>query len=232
MEVEEEPKVIEEKDDLEDEYSVEAIRNKRKNPKTGAIEYYIKWENYPENQNTWEPIDHLSCPEKILEYEEKEKQKKLERKRRCIKKEIKETPGVINRFKRRVRGSGSLDGEGNANALLVEDDNTSSTETVSSYTSETSKKNKGPIAEEVIPQVKGFERNLPLEKIIGSCTDEKDKLWFLIKWRGLCELDLVEVNDLETNAPKELCLWYKERLYHTIKLPNEDSDRPQQEELI
>ena len=54
----------------ENEYSVEAIRSHRG---IGVNrEYFIKWENYPENQNTWEPLAHLqNIKNMVREYEGK-----------------------------------------------------------------------------------------------------------------------------------------------------------------
>ena len=58
----------------EDIYTVEAIRDKRVN--RGKVEYLIKWEGYPENQCTWEPVAHLdSVPEMIEEFEKNYKKK-------------------------------------------------------------------------------------------------------------------------------------------------------------
>lgn len=34
------------------------------------VEYRIKWKNYPEEENTWEPLDNLSCKEIMEDYEE------------------------------------------------------------------------------------------------------------------------------------------------------------------
>lgn len=43
----------------EDEYQVENILNKRVT-KAGIVEYLIKWENYSNKYNTWEPKENLS----------------------------------------------------------------------------------------------------------------------------------------------------------------------------
>lgn len=203
-----------------DEYTVEVIRNKRKNPKTGATEYFIKWEGYAENENTWEPIDNLSCPEKIVEYEQKEIGK---RKRRGIKEKSDKSASVNKRQKRATDSQQDPENSFEENVLLVE--NGSDTETLSSESSTNQKNGKSTTTHEgPIPQLKGFDRKLGIEKIVGSCTDDKEKLWFFIKWKGLGELELVEVDDIEAHAPKQLCAWYRERLYHSIKVQNENNN--------
>jgi hypothetical protein len=62
-------------DILPDLYVVEKIRDKR--VKGGKVEYLVKWENYPETQNTWEPLTNLETVIFLVEeYEEKLKKKK------------------------------------------------------------------------------------------------------------------------------------------------------------
>lgn len=53
----------------EEEYSVEKILDKR--TKGGKVEYLIKWEGYPDSENTWEPQDNLDCPDIISNFEAK-----------------------------------------------------------------------------------------------------------------------------------------------------------------
>jgi len=63
--------VVEEEE--EEEYTVEKIVKKR--IVKGKTEYYIKWEGYTEDDNTWEPEENLTCPEIISAFEEKLKEK-------------------------------------------------------------------------------------------------------------------------------------------------------------
>jgi hypothetical protein len=57
---------IHQKSDL---YEVERIVDKRVS--NGNIEYQVKWVNYPDSANTWEPVDNLIfSPEAIQEYEQ------------------------------------------------------------------------------------------------------------------------------------------------------------------
>jgi len=59
--------------DGEEEYSVEKILDKR--TRSGKTEYLIKWEGYPDSENTWEPEENLDCPEIIKAFEDKLKTK-------------------------------------------------------------------------------------------------------------------------------------------------------------
>ncbi len=47
-------------------YTVESIQDSRYNNNT--LEYYIKWEGYEDAENTWEPVNNLSCDRLIRKY--------------------------------------------------------------------------------------------------------------------------------------------------------------------
>ncbi len=65
-------------DTLPDLYIVEKIVDKRS--RNGKVEYRVKWENYPETQNTWEPISNLSSVGFLInEFEEQRRIKKLQK---------------------------------------------------------------------------------------------------------------------------------------------------------
>lgn len=63
------PKSKKKRRDEEEVYVVERIVKKR--VRDGVIEYFLKWKDYPDSENTWEPKDNLDCPELIEEYERK-----------------------------------------------------------------------------------------------------------------------------------------------------------------
>ncbi|XP_070073028.1 chromobox protein homolog 1-like [Drosophila takahashii] len=66
-----------------EEYSVERVENKR--TVNGRTEYYLKWEGYPDSENTWEPAENLDCPLLIANFEESLKNpKKKEAKKRLF----------------------------------------------------------------------------------------------------------------------------------------------------
>jgi len=65
------------------EYSVEKILDKR--TRNGIVEYFLKWTDYDDSENSWEPEENLHCEELVNDFEEK------------LKKEKKNTQPVRNR---------------------------------------------------------------------------------------------------------------------------------------
>lgn len=57
-----------ERQNLNNEYKVDKILQKRSNDE-GKIEYFVKWEGYSDDDNTWEPANTLNCKDLIEEYE-------------------------------------------------------------------------------------------------------------------------------------------------------------------
>jgi len=56
-----------------EDFEVEKVIGKRIEKK--SVQYFIKWKGYPDEDNTWEPIEHLDCPNAIAAYEIAEERK-------------------------------------------------------------------------------------------------------------------------------------------------------------
>lgn len=63
---------------------------------------------------------------------------------------------------------------------------------------------------EEIEKPRGFDRNLPIERILGA-TDCKGDLMFLLKWVGCDEYDLLPVSEINEKDPATVIAYYEER---------------------
>lgn len=210
-------------EEAEDEYTVEAIRSKRISPKTKNWEYLIKWENYPESANTWEPIEHLNCPEIIQKFEEEFKNKK---------RVAKATKLTKNEPVKKLKTSHD-DGAGTSRSsrklteprsVFVEnddedDEDIDDTDNVEGRLKEKTARLKLQDTQSENNRKKGFDRGLGLNCILSASLDENDKLWFVVKWDGQNGMEMVAYDEMVDNAPKELCKWYTDRLYWSINNP-------------
>ena len=66
----------ESKEDIEaneEEFEVEEILDQRN--RNGITEYQIRWKGYNPEDDSWEPTNHLNCPDKVKEFKERNKTK-------------------------------------------------------------------------------------------------------------------------------------------------------------
>ncbi|KAI5754051.1 hypothetical protein M8J77_005358 [Diaphorina citri] len=64
--------------------------------------------------------------------------------------------------------------------------------------------------------VTGYERNLPLERILGA-SRETGQIELLVKWQGCDKLDLVPAKQLNQNNPQEVIEFYERRIIFESK---------------
>jgi len=200
-----------------EEYVVEKILQKRL--VKGKVEYFLKWQGFGEDDNTWEPEENLGCPELIAEFErqweEKERKKKAEREAARAASKRKQSPS--------------------ANSSVVEDYVVERRETPkrdSSFTARdrdrdwedigSSSNKRAKTGRESAPPVRssaasksmeptGFVRGLLPEKIIGA-SDSSGELVFLMKWKNTDEADLVSARQAKSKCPQIVMSFYEEML--------------------
>src|SRR5467141_3058137 len=57
-------------DDVINEFEVERIQAKRR--RKGITEYLVKWKDYDETSNTWEPVCNLHCPDIVAQFHQQQ----------------------------------------------------------------------------------------------------------------------------------------------------------------
>lgn len=154
-------------------YYVERIVGRRKRKRN--YEYFVKWVDWPHEQNTWEPIEHLSeCLDMIEEYNRQVQLSKDASHKPNV--ELKKDPksdGKSNgELKKRNTKKSNVDSE---QRILTDSSNQKEMRCTSNgqETSENSAKR--------VPN--GFERGWVADEIVGA-TDSGGVLKFLIKWKG------------------------------------------------
>lgn len=103
----------------EREFAVEAIRKWRFHLRKNRKEYFIKWLDYDESENTWEPEENLNCSRRVREFEKTLSSSEAYRYHHP-------NPRKMNGFKRNAKvikiGGGDLRKDGKVSCLILFDD--------------------------------------------------------------------------------------------------------------
>lgn len=175
----------------EEEYTVEKILSRR--IVKGKVEYYIKWEGYGENENTWEPEENLTCPELIKEFEDNRKLKESKKKEK--EKQVASKKSLSN-----AESSEENSKDGKDTSILKK-----RKESSNDISEKREKKKK------IDDSPKGFAKNLEPETILGA-SDSTGELMLLMKWKGVDEADLVPAKEANVKCPQIVIKFYEERL--------------------
>lgn len=175
----------------EEEYTVEEILDRR--VVKGKVEYYIKWEGYGPEDNTWEPEENLTCPELIRKFEENRKNKEN-------KKKEKEKAAAAAAARKNLSTNDSSEENSKDGSKKRKSE-------VSNDSGEKKEKKKSKVED----APKGFAKNLEPETILGA-SDSTGELMLLMKWKGVEEADLVPAKEANERCPQIVIKFYEERL--------------------
>jgi len=211
-------------DDVEGEFNVEKILNRR--VRSGRVEYFLKWKGFDDTENTWEPEGNLDCPELIEEFENNRKAAEASKKEKGTPKRT-SAPLVKQPSKDTTlplplkRKAGVLESSPTHSPTLSPIAPKPILTPSPATTPILSKPAPAP-APVILPPTKvGFERGLAPDVIIGA-TDSGGSLKFLIMWEGCGEADLVPAAEANSKCPQLVIAFYEERLSWRTTLQDED----------
>lgn len=182
--------------------------------KKGKVEYYLKWKGFSDKDNTWEPVEHLECPDLIKAFEDererKEKEEKADQKSKSKTNAEKSKPDSSktnkkktdekdkSAAKRRKLEADSTDISGKRKRRGSKSGSDDESDDGSESGGKSEKEN-------------GFARGLEPQKILGA-TDTHGQLQFLMQWKGTDQAELVPAKEANEKCPQIVIAFYEERL--------------------
>lgn len=165
-----------------EDYIVEKIIKKR--IRDGIVEYYLKWEGFSEEYNTWEPEGNLNCFELIQDFEDKlanQKKKKPEKNLQPLT-SFRNKPGPLSSKK---------------HGVIENVENTRSRNDPQPSSISMHKDN-------------GFQRGLEPDQILGA-SNVPGELMLLMQWKN-GELELVCSKDAKEKCPQLVIDFYEKHV--------------------
>lgn len=200
----------------EPEYPVEKILGKRK--RYGKVEYYLKWTDYGDEENSWEPEEHLnSCDILIKEFEDREKRFRKRnvqrrRKRKAYPTGVSVTSSNATREsskrRKKIFPPGKVDIE--VTEIFDSGDNDNVVRQKSNAIGEVN----GDLKANKNPQTVLHVERVP-EKIIGvnsTCRPYS----FIVKWRNSDDVTLITSEEANVLCPQIVIEFYESRLKWTF----------------
>lgn len=227
----------------EAEYVVEKVCNRR--IKNGKVEYFLKWKGFSHSENTWEPVDNISCPELIAAYEEsrqkeikeKESDDDKDKKKTKEKEKEKDSDKDSNASTKKKLMSGKRKKEDNSDSESVQSEKSSKTNKsdkpsgkakLSLNSSEAKAKKRDDSDEETdvvaAPAKNGFELGLKPQKILGA-SDTSGELMFLMQWETVDRAELVRAKEANVQCPQLVISFYEERLTWHSEEEHKEKDK-------
>lgn len=195
----------------EEEYEVEKIVGKR--VRKGIVEYRVKWVGYSDNENTWQTVDSMSCPELVAKYEA-ELLVKSPPPPRPPKEPKKKLPNVIKRTtKRKLGGNDTLTTQKTAKPPLKKND---SIENSSSNFSSNEESQHQLLQQQQQQQWEAGDWEDKVDHIDTVTRNENGGLHVWIQWTD-GEVTEELANEANVRCPQRVIQFYESRL----KFPGE-----------
>lgn len=178
----------------EPEYVVERVVAKRQ--RRGKVQFQIKWKGCDDSENTWEPVENLNCHELLEEFAREESEKKR---------------ASASRGKR-----SSADSNSNPDRSGEDVEKSSAKRQSLPRASKVLGPVETPSPPVAPPRVRtkaknGFEKGHVAEKLEGV-TEEDGELLFLVRWKGVDEIELVSSKIVRQHVPELVIDFYETRI--------------------